>query len=186
MRASVGAPVHPAVFELASQLMAKARALEPADEALRGPMPMIEYLAPAINQTEQSLRPPEVQGVTASAAALAAPTGAGLAVGQSGCPQAPARIQLPAKVQAANLLARSPQPIRPKGIKITEVTGDEVRFAAIVARDGTVASLTTVTGNPLLIPAAMEAAKQWVYLPTLLNGCPVEVSTEIVVSFPPD
>jgi protein TonB len=40
-------------------------------------------------------------------------------------------------------------------------------------------------GHPLLVQAAIEAVKQWRYQPTLLNGTPVEVNTEIVVSFPP-
>ncbi|MGD0361071.1 MAG: energy transducer TonB [Bryobacteraceae bacterium] len=35
----------------------------------------------------------------------------------------------------------------------------------------------------MLVPAAMEAVKQWVYQPTLLNGEPVEVVTQIDVNF---
>ena len=31
--------------------------------------------------------------------------------------------------------------------------------------------------------AAMEAVKQWVYQPTLLNGAPVEVATTVDVNF---
>jgi hypothetical protein len=34
-----------------------------------------------------------------------------------------------------------------------------------------------------LTPAAMNAVRQWVYQPTLLNGAPVEVVTQIVVTF---
>jgi periplasmic protein TonB len=33
------------------------------------------------------------------------------------------------------------------------------------------------------VPAAMEAVKQWVYSPTLLNGDPVAVETEVDVNF---
>ena len=33
------------------------------------------------------------------------------------------------------------------------------------------------------VDAAMEAAKQWRYQPTLLNGVPVEVITEIQINF---
>jgi protein TonB len=40
-----------------------------------------------------------------------------------------------------------------------------------------------VSGHPLLIPAALEAVKQWEYNPTLLNGQPVEVFTEVSVPF---
>jgi protein TonB len=33
------------------------------------------------------------------------------------------------------------------------------------------------------VPTALEAVKQWVYQPTLLNGSPVEVETEIDVNY---
>jgi protein TonB len=40
-----------------------------------------------------------------------------------------------------------------------------------------------ISGHPLLIPAALDAVKQWVYKPTTLNGEAVEVSTQIDVNF---
>jgi periplasmic protein TonB len=40
-----------------------------------------------------------------------------------------------------------------------------------------------ISGHPLLVPSATEAVKQWVYRPTLLNGDPVEVITQIDVNF---
>ncbi|HBY59718.1 MAG TPA: energy transducer TonB, partial [Solibacterales bacterium] len=58
-----------------------------------------------------------------------------------------------------------------------------VRFNAIIGRDGTIQNLTVVSGHPLLVPSALEAVKQWVYQPTLLNGEPVEVITQIDVNF---
>ena len=39
------------------------------------------------------------------------------------------------------------------------------------------------SGHPLLVPAATDAVKQWVYKPTLLNGDPVDVLTTIDVNF---
>jgi len=35
----------------------------------------------------------------------------------------------------------------------------------------------------MLIPAAIDAVKQWKYKPYLLNGDPVEVDTQITVNF---
>jgi protein TonB len=35
----------------------------------------------------------------------------------------------------------------------------------------------------LLIPAAIEAVKQWRYRPYVLNGEPVEVETQVTVNF---
>jgi periplasmic protein TonB len=40
-----------------------------------------------------------------------------------------------------------------------------------------------VSGHPMLVPAAIEAVKQWRYRPFLLNGEPVEVETTITVTF---
>jgi protein TonB len=43
--------------------------------------------------------------------------------------------------------------------------------------------LRVTSGHPLLVDAAMDAVKQWVYRPTTLNGSAVEVVTEITVTF---
>jgi protein TonB len=40
-----------------------------------------------------------------------------------------------------------------------------------------------MSGHPILVPAAMEAVKDWVYQTTLLNGEPVEVQTVIDINF---
>ena len=61
--------------------------------------------------------------------------------------------------------------------------GGTVRLKAIISRDGKVEDLSLVSGQPLLVAAAMDAVKQWVYKPTYLNGVPVEVVTEVDVHF---
>jgi len=53
----------------------------------------------------------------------------------------------------------------------------------VIGRDGAVQNLEVISGHPLLVPAALDAVKQWVYKPTLLNGNPVEVITQIDVNF---
>jgi protein TonB len=58
-----------------------------------------------------------------------------------------------------------------------------VRLEAIISKDGTIQDLHTVSGHPLLIKAAIEAVSRWRYQPTLLNGEPVEVVTEVDVNF---
>ena len=58
-----------------------------------------------------------------------------------------------------------------------------MRFNAVIGKDGTIQNLDLVSGHPLLVPAATEAVRQWVYQPTLLNGEPVEVVTQIDVNF---
>jgi periplasmic protein TonB len=53
----------------------------------------------------------------------------------------------------------------------------------MIAKDGTIVKLQVISGHPLLIAAAVEAVRQWVYRPTLLNGEPVEVIAPIEVHF---
>jgi protein TonB len=58
-----------------------------------------------------------------------------------------------------------------------------VRFTAIIAADGTVENLQLISGHPLLVSAAQAAVSRWLYRPTLLNGVPVEVITQVDVGF---
>jgi protein TonB len=84
-------------------------------------------------------------------------------------------------VQAANLI-RQVRPNYPPLAKQARIQG-VVRFNAIISRDGTIQNLQMVSGHPLLVPAATDAVRQWVYKPTLLNGEAVEVQTQIDVNF---
>jgi periplasmic protein TonB len=58
-----------------------------------------------------------------------------------------------------------------------------VRLKVVVAGDGTVEDVRYISGHVLLAKAAMDAVRQWVYKPTLLNGQPVAVVTEVEVNF---
>ena len=52
-----------------------------------------------------------------------------------------------------------------------------------IGPDGTVQDVQLISGHPLLAQAAIDAVKQWVYQPTLLNGNPVSVLTTVDVNF---
>jgi protein TonB len=94
---------------------------------------------------------------------------------------APKRITIGGNVQQAKLV-RQPKPVYPPLAKQARISG-VVHLAAVISKDGTIQDLKVISGHPLLIPSALEAVKQWVYQPTLLNGEPVEVSTQIDVNF---
>jgi len=96
-------------------------------------------------------------------------------------PAAPQRIRVGGNVQKANLI-HQPKPTYPPLAKQARISG-VVKLNAIISKDGTIEQLTVITGHPLLIPSALEAVKQWRYRPTLLNGEPVEVITQIDVNF---
>jgi protein TonB len=84
-------------------------------------------------------------------------------------------------VQAAKLVSQQ-RPEYPPLARQARITG-VVRFSATIAKDGGVAKLELVSGHPLLVQAATDAVSKWVYQPTLLNGEPVEVLTQIDVNF---
>jgi protein TonB len=75
-----------------------------------------------------------------------------------------------------------PKPEYPELARMTRVEG-AVEFEAVIGKDGTIEELKVLKGHPLLVKAALEAVRQWRYQPTLLNGEPVEVVTEITVNF---
>jgi protein TonB len=52
-----------------------------------------------------------------------------------------------------------------------------------IGTDGHVLTAVPRDGNAVLATAAVEAVKQWVYQPTLLNGEPVGVRTTVTVPF---
>jgi protein TonB len=58
-----------------------------------------------------------------------------------------------------------------------------VKLEGVISKEGTIEELKVISGHPLLIQAALDAAKQWRYQPTMLNGVPVEVITTIDVNF---
>jgi protein TonB len=66
-----------------------------------------------------------------------------------------------------------------KDSRIQGVVVLEVR----VATDGTVPDARVVTGNPTLVQSALDAVRQWVYKPVLLEGQPVEAVSTITINF---
>lgn len=84
-------------------------------------------------------------------------------------------------VQSARLIKKV-SPEYPKKARKQHVEGT-VRLHAIIAKDGSVKDLEIVSGDPLLVDAALKAVRQWRYEPTLWDGRPVEVDTTIDVKF---
>jgi protein TonB len=94
---------------------------------------------------------------------------------------APKRVSVGGNVQAARLVNRV-QPVYPPLARQTRISGT-VKLHAIIGKNGAVEQLQVLSGHPLLVQSALDAVRQWRYQPTLLNGDPVEVDTEIDVIF---
>jgi TonB family protein len=93
----------------------------------------------------------------------------------------PQRIRVSGDVVQRQRLRDVP-PVYPELAKQARIEG-VVRLAVVIDKQGRVSDIKVMSGHPLLIPAALEAVKQWEYNPTLLNGQPVEVFTEVSVPF---
>lgn len=58
-----------------------------------------------------------------------------------------------------------------------------VRIKVMIGKDGRTERIKAISGHPLLVPAALQAVRQWSYQPTQVNGFPVRVVTEIDMAF---
>jgi protein TonB len=96
-------------------------------------------------------------------------------------PPTPKRIRVGGSVQRANLINQT-RPVYPPLARQARIQGT-VKLTAIISKDGSIQKLEVLSGHPLLIPAALQAVKEWRYKPTLLNGEPVEVVTQVDVNF---
>ncbi|MCU1238430.1 MAG: TonB family protein [Candidatus Solibacter sp.] len=109
------------------------------------------------------------------------PSASPAVVGPDGKVTTPKRITIGANVQQAKLVSQT-RPVYPPLAKQARISG-VVHLQVVIAKDGTVMDIRVISGHPLLIPPALDAVKTWVYQPTLLNGEPVEVSTQVDVNF---
>jgi protein TonB len=85
------------------------------------------------------------------------------------------------KVAAAQLVYRK-DPEYPTAARQLGAHGTVV-LDATIGRDGKVSAVKVVSGHPLLVQAAKAAVMQWRYRPTLLDGQPVENTTQISLDF---
>lgn len=90
-------------------------------------------------------------------------------------------IHVTSSVQEAKLI-RKVIPAYPRLAVETHQFG-KVRLVATIGKDGRVRAIQVLSGPAFLMPAAVEAVKEWVYRPTLLNGRAVEVVAPIEINF---
>jgi protein TonB len=94
-------------------------------------------------------------------------------------PQRPLRvggqIKPPAKV-------RNVAPSYPGLARQSRIQG-VVILEAVIDPSGSVEEVRVLRGIPLLNDAAVDAVRQWLYTPTLLNGVPVPVVMTVTVNF---
>lgn len=96
-------------------------------------------------------------------------------------PPSPMRVQI-APTESLSLLLKQVPPVYPIAARRAKIQGSVV-LKAVIYKDGNVGELGVVSGHPMLVQAAMDAVKQWVYRPYYRNGQPIDVETLVVVEF---
>ncbi len=91
------------------------------------------------------------------------------------------RLAIGGNVQAAHLIHRE-NPVYPEDARREHLQGT-VNLHALIGKDGSVENLYVLKGYCSLAEASLRSVQKWRYSPTLLEGSPVEVDTQIVVIF---
>ena len=97
-------------------------------------------------------------------------------------PPAPVVRQPPISRMMEGSLIHRVQPTYPAPARAARIQGPVV-LRAIISKSGTIENLEVLSGHPLLVTAAIAAVSQWRYRPYHLNGEPVEVETQVTVTF---
>jgi periplasmic protein TonB len=92
----------------------------------------------------------------------------------------PRRIRT-SSIELARVIRRV-EPVYPPIARLAHVSGT-VELTGVIGTDGRIRELKALSGNPLLVKAAIEAVSQWIYAPPILNGERVEVIAPITVNF---
>ena len=79
-------------------------------------------------------------------------------------------------------LIRRVDPVYPPLARGARIQGPVV-LVAVISKAGAIENLRAISGHPMLVPAAIDAVRQWLYRPYILNSEPIEVETQITVNF---
>ena len=93
---------------------------------------------------------------------------------------APRRVRT-SSIELARVIHRV-EPVYPQMARMIHVQGT-VELTGVIGTDGHIRELKALSGNPLLVKAAIDAVSQWIYAPPILNGERVEVIAPIEVRF---
>jgi protein TonB len=152
------------------------------------PQPVQENKFTAPIDTPDSVKPDEgidlgVEGGVPGGVEGGVPGGVvgGVVGGLPDAPPPPAAVRVGGQIKEPKKL-KNIAPVYPDIAKQARVQG-VVILECTISPQGKVTDVKVLRGIPLLDAAAIEAVKQWVYSPTLLNGVPVPVIMTVTVNF---
>jgi TonB family protein len=91
------------------------------------------------------------------------------------------RLKVGGSVRAPQKLV-DVKPAYPEDARSAKIEG-VVILGIVIGEDGSVIDTTVLRSIPALDQAAIDAVRQWVFEPTLLNGEPVEIEMTVTVNF---
>ncbi len=150
----------------------------PPPPAPQPPPPQPASPQPAAPQPAAAQLAATEPAVTSPATEVAAPA-TRPAAEQNPLPQEPRKVS--EGVVRGNAIVKA-QPVYPANAKKMQAAGS-VEVQVTISEEGRVIGATSVNGHPLLRRAAIDAARKWVFKPTMLNGIPVKVQSTLTFVF---
>jgi protein TonB len=99
-------------------------------------------------------------------------------------PDAPSTPQKISQSVLEGLIIKKRMPSYPMMARTMNAMG-KVEVRIVISEGGTVIEAEALSGHAALRNAAVDAARQWVYKPTTLNGVPTKVETVLTFNFSP-
>jgi len=93
----------------------------------------------------------------------------------------PRRVKV-SEVAASGLIAQKAALKYPDAARAAGIQGTVV-LKVVASESGDVKEVEAVSGDPVLAQAAIDAVKQWKYRPYAVGGSPVEIETQVSISF---
>jgi TonB family protein len=120
-------------------------------------------------------------GICATTVALSVHVDALAAIDEHALAQHAGAISISPEIMQNQIIHKVP-PIYPEDAKKARIQG-KVQLNAVISKTGEIEQLRVVSGPKELQQSSLDAVRQWIYKPYLLNGEPVEVKTTINVIY---
>src|SRR5947208_4356716 len=152
---------------------------EPKVTVTPKPQPLVVNTKSGVIAQSKSLQPaPPALALAPSNASSEALTN----IVTSAIPQPTFQVLRVSQGVSQGLLIKKVAPVYPQAALQVRKQGS-VELIATVAKDGKISGIRVLSGDAVLAKAATDAVRQWKYRPYLLNGEPVQIETQITVSF---
>jgi TonB family protein len=86
------------------------------------------------------------------------------------------------QIHSGGTVLVKPNPAYPSVARLRQIEG-EVVLSAVIDKEGKLQNVQAISGHPLLVPAAISAAKAMRYTPYRIGNMPTQATTQITFQF---